>query len=92
MKKTILVAAVLVISLLLGIVTSPEGTRAQGAVDYDGDDNGLIEIKWLEQLNAIRWDSDGDGIVNEGGNEEAYWAAFPGAVEGMGCPDRVPRL
>ena len=87
LKRTISVAAVLVISLLLGIVTSPAGARAQGAVDYDVDDDGLIEIEWLEQLNAIRWDGDGDGSVNEGGNEEAYWTAFRDAVEGMGCPD-----
>ena len=30
-------------------------------VDYDRDDDGLIEIVNLVQLNAVRWDLDGDG-------------------------------
>ncbi len=30
-------------------------------VDYDSDDDGLIEIVNLVQLNAVRWDLDGDG-------------------------------
>ena len=34
----------------------------QSPVDCDADDDGLIEIEWPEQLNAIRWDLDGDGI------------------------------
>ena len=29
--------------------------------DYDRDDDGLIEVANLAQLNAIRWDLDGDG-------------------------------
>ena len=29
--------------------------------DYDSDDDGLIEVSTLAQLNAIRWDPDGDG-------------------------------
>ena len=37
----------------------------------------------LTQLNAIRWDLDGDGESRESG----YSQAFPGAVAGMGCPD-----
>lgn len=34
---------------------------AQAGVDYDADDDGLIEIKWLEQLDVVRWDLNGDG-------------------------------
>ena len=30
-------------------------------VDYDTDDDNLIEIATLTQLNAIRWDVNGDG-------------------------------
>ena len=58
-------------------------TPANG--DYDGDDDGLIEVSCLPQLDAIRWDADGDGnaIVAEA---DSYAAAFPGAVAGMGCP------
>lgn len=49
--------------------------------DYDADDDGLIEIRSLAQLDAIRYDLDGSGSEND-----AYVAAFPGAAEGMGCP------
>ena len=62
-------------------------------VDYDTDDDGLIEISNLTQLDAVRNDLDGDGMVEPGGgffrvpggNPAAYAAAFPEAVEGMGC-------
>ena len=54
----------------------------QGTVDYDADDDGLIEVSNLAQLNAIRGDPDGDGVATE----SAYGEAFPGAVSGMGCP------
>ncbi len=55
---------------------------APGTVDYDTDDDGLIEIDNLAQLNAMRWDADGDGA---GGGSD-YDAAFPDAAPGMGCP------
>ncbi len=57
---------------------------AQGAVDYDTDDDGLIDVANLAQLNAIRWDPDGDGTVVLD-NSATYAAAFPGAKSGMGC-------
>ena len=55
--------------------------QAQGTVDYDADDDGLIEVSNLAQLNAIRWDLDGDGSTSDTG----YASAFPGALSGMGC-------
>ena len=51
-------------------------------VDYDSDDDGLIEVSTLAQLDAIRWDLDGDGSPTDAG----YDRAFPGAADGMGCP------
>ena len=54
-----------------------------GAGDYDADDNGLIAISSLLQLDAIRYDLDGDGTSSHAG----YAAAFPAAMPGMGCPD-----
>ena len=51
-------------------------------IDYDTDNDGLIEISNLAQLNAIRWDLDGDGSPYSG----AYQSAFPNATDGMGCP------
>ena len=53
--------------------------------DYDANDNGLIEIRTLAQLDAVRWDLDGDGAPSLG-NAAAYRKAFPGHAEDMGCP------
>ena len=62
-----------------------------GGTDYDADDDGLIEVGTLAQLNAIRWDYDGDGVVTDDSGtsiDEAasYAAAFPSPAFGMGCP------
>ena len=53
-----------------------------GTGDYDADNDGLIEISNLAQLDAIRWDLDGDGVSHVA----RYIAAFPNAMRGMGCP------
>ena len=53
-------------------------------VDYDDDDDGLIDIRTIAELNAIRYDLNGDGIGVS--NRDAYLGAFPGAHPGMGCP------
>ena len=52
--------------------------------DYDADDDGLIEISSLAQLNAMRWDLDGNGTASSG-NTTSYAAAFPDAKSNMGC-------
>ena len=54
--------------------------------DYDADDDGLVEVASLAQLNAVRWDLDGDGAAS-GGNGTAYAAAFPRAESNMGCDE-----
>ena len=82
-SKLVLMLIALVVGGLPGLGT----VSAQSGVDYDADDDGLIEIEWLEQLDAMRWDLDGDGVVNDG-NAERYFAAFPDAAEGMGCAER----
>ncbi len=61
---------------------TPRPTPA-GTGDYDADDDGLIEIRNLAQLNAIRGDLDGDGVSQA----PAYAVAFPNAMPGMGCPN-----
>ena len=56
---------------------------APGATnDYDTDDDGLIEVADLDQLNAMRWDLNGDGASTDAG----YATAFPNPETGMGCP------
>ena len=52
--------------------------------DYDADDDGLIEVKNLAQLNAMRWDLDGNGTASSG-NTASYATAFPSAESNMGC-------
>ena len=52
-------------------------------VDYDTDADGLIEVRSLAQLNAIRYDLNGDGAFTDAG----YALAFPNPAAGMGCPD-----
>ena len=76
------------ILLALGLlVTHP--LIAQTPIDYDTNDNGLIEITNLNQLNAIRWDLNGDGDVSSG-DAANYLLAFPSrdtnAATRMGCP------
>ena len=72
------------------IVTTPQYVSVDssifGETDYDTDDDGLIEIADAHQLNAIRWDLDGDGTV-AARNQATYSAAFPGRLQGMGCPE-----
>ena len=88
MRNTPIAAfAALLTALILGAMTGLNIATAQSPADYDLDDDGLIEIEWLEQLNAIRWDLEGNGIVDDNSNAEAYSAAFPDAAEGMGCVD-----
>ncbi len=57
--------------------------------DYDANDNNFIDISTLAQLNAIRWDLNGDGDP-ETANSNAYGTAFGGHTAGasgrMGCP------
>ena len=59
--------------------------------DYDNDNDGLIEIRTLAQLNAVRYDLNGDGL--QGSVSASDWAtyttAFLNTVSGMGCPQPV---
>ena len=71
-------------------------------VDYDTDDDALIEVNSLLQLDAIRFDLDGNGVADapkgsrgpdkgpndteQSPNARRYRAAFPNAADNMGCP------
>ncbi len=75
------------------IITSQDGSvrtytikllRVTTDVDYDTDNNDLIEIANLEQLDAIRYDLDGNGISDDTVNYELYQQAYPGF---SGCAD-----
>ena len=69
-----------------GLDNNPTVVGRPGGTDYDTDDDGLIEISSLAQLNAIRWDIDGDGGPNRVGYRPKYGAAFPDPATTMGCP------
>ena len=64
---------------------TPDNATNAGNTSYDTDGDGLIEVSDLMQLDAIRWDLDGDG--SHASNTTGYNAAFPNAVASMGCPD-----
>ena len=52
--------------------------------DYDTDGDGLIGISNLAQLDAIRHDLNGNGIVADD-DAAAYTEAFPDAFDRLGC-------
>ena len=53
---------------------------------YDVDGDHLIEVGNESQLNAIRWDLDGDGVPI-GSAVVSYHEAFPDGRADMGCRD-----
>ena len=58
-----------------------------GTRDYDRDDDDLIEVSTLAQLDAIRYDSNGNGVVDDPSDWPSYFAAFTQATLQMGCPN-----
>ena len=88
-KAAILVLVAFGVSLSLASAADLNAISASvvQAGDYDADDDGLIEVSRLEQLNAIRFDLDGDGKADDSSGDDAYAEAFPDSSEGMGCPD-----
>ncbi len=55
-----------------------------GSVAYDSDGDNLVEISNLAQLNAVRYDLDGNGSVLNT-NESGFAGAFPNRATNMGC-------
>ena len=53
------------------------GLLLAGAVAQAQGDPDLIDVTSLEQLNAIRYDLNGDGIADDPANATAYETAFP---------------
>ena len=64
-------------------LAAPDEPAMAATVDYDTDDDGLIEVSSLAQLDAVRWDANGDGYSDHGG---PLHEAFPDAMAAMGCP------
>jgi hypothetical protein len=70
-----------------GLAAPPVAVAVVEPIDYDADDDGLIEISTLEQLNAVRFDLDGDGDADSSSNDAAYAAAFPTPAAAPGTGD-----
>ncbi len=68
----------------LGMLVASGSAFAQTTVDYDTDNDDYIEVSGHAQLNAIRWDLNGDGVV-AATDTANYNAVFPNAATGMGC-------
>ncbi len=58
-------------------------TDDEAPVDYDRDIDQLIEITNREQLNAVRYDLDGNGVADNAADEAAYRRAFPRMMANM---------
>ena len=71
------VALLLTFSLLILTSTVGVASSQEGNWKYDPDRNGLIEVSNLEQLDAIRYDLDGDGSPDNSGDATKYGDAFP---------------
>ncbi len=73
---------------------TPAQRQAAPAIDYDSNNNNLIDIDSPHKLNAIRHDLNGDGLPDAIGNYPAYAGAFPDGdlatttpnAARMGCP------
>ena len=81
-----IVTVFVVVPAILLIVGSPLIVKSQSQVDYDSDDDRLIEISNLEQLDAVRYDLDGNGLSDSSDKRADYHLAFPSPASNMGCP------
>ena len=90
MKITSALVPLLLAAILIVAAASYGIAGAQTTIDYDTDGDGLIEISNLDQLNAIRWDLNGNGNPDLAEYIDSYNAAFPNrdnTADGlMGCP------
>ena len=73
--------------LQYGPMSASYALQLGATIDYDTDDDGLIDVSNLHQLNAIRWDGDGNGAPpTAGAARENYARAYPAPVADLGCP------
>ncbi len=89
MPRTLLLSIplLLTLALLIAVAATYGSANSQASAngEYDADGDGLIEVEYLEQLDAIRYDLDGDGEADDDSSIDAYAAAFPGTVCNNNC-------
>ncbi len=73
---------------LAALLSLSATAAAQSTTDYDSDNDGYIAVADLAQLNAIRYDLNGNGAQDtvSASDWANYTSAFPNAATGMGCP------
>ncbi len=72
----------------LSVVASFSVMVSAGNRDYDLDDDNFIDVGNLAQLDAMRYDLNGDGVLDDASVWRSYYAAgafAQGAID-MGCP------
>ena len=79
----LLLTLALMIAAASGCVAHAEPVNGE----YDTDGDGLIEVKFLEQLDAIRYDLAGDGKADDDSGIDAHAAAYPISGEEVVCDD-----
>ena len=94
LRKLILIS-VSVLLLAVGVLAGNThySVAQTPMVDYDLDDDGLIDVSTADQWRAIHYDLNGDGTPETRGapraGTNADWAtAYPNAMPGAGCPAR----
>ena len=59
-----------------------ESVETRAGKNYDSNMDDLIEINSLDQLYAVRYDLDGDGMADNPSSSSDYESAFPGLLAG----------
>ena len=78
-KSLIFVPLFLTVAFLIAAAATYGTVGSQAANgEYDTDGDRLIEVSNLEQLDAIRYDLDGNGKPDSISGADAYATAFPG--------------
>ena len=77
-------AGIVALLALLLWAAGPAGAQTT-LIDYDADDDGLIDIATAYNLGGLHWDLNGDGVVASG-DRTSYETYFPTPASGMGCP------
>ena len=68
-----------------GVATRTYSFTVSMPTDYDGDDDGLIDIRNRAQLDAMRYDLNTDGTVDSSTNATSFATAFPNQLPGTGA-------
>ncbi len=84
-KMTLRYAHSLSLLLALLLAVAPP-VAAQNIVDYDQNDNSLIDVSTLAQLNAMRHDLNGNGDATHADYVAAFSNRDTATATRMGCP------